>query len=172
MSKQKSIHYKPAIDRLRVEAVITREIGAPPERIFPLACPVEELRWIPDWEYELVYSQSGVNEMGCIFIENKSGPHLFEKPGPTTWTTLVHDPDKNHILFHLNLDGKAIIRFDILIHVVGQDISRVDLKMVFTALDQETQVMSKESIREKLGLILTMLAEALKHYCETNSIMS
>ncbi len=68
MSTQETINYQPAVDMLRVEAAVTREIDAPSEHIFPLACPVEELRWIPDWEYELVYSQSGVNETDCIFV--------------------------------------------------------------------------------------------------------
>ena len=167
MFKQESIDYKPAMERLRVEATLTREIGASPDRIFPLVCPVEELRWIPDWKYELVYTQSGVNETDCIFIENKSGQLLFDTPVPTTWVTLIHDPQNKKVLFLLNLDGRAVIRFDLRIQAVGSEVSRILLKMRFTAIDQETDTMPAETIQEKLELILTMLAEWLKHYCET-----
>jgi len=97
MSKNQTIAYQPAIENKRVEAIVTREIKVSPYKIFPLACPVEELRWIPDWDYELIYSKSGVNETNCIFNENKSGPHFFEKPSTTTWVTALHDSDNYRI---------------------------------------------------------------------------
>ena len=77
MSKNQTITYRPAIANKRVEAAVTREIKASSGNIFPLACPVEELRWIPEWDYQLIYSKSGVNETNCIFNEDKSGAHNF-----------------------------------------------------------------------------------------------
>ena len=56
MSQNKTITYQPAIENKRLEAVITREIKSSPRSIFPLACPVEELRWIADWDFQLIYS--------------------------------------------------------------------------------------------------------------------
>ena len=41
--------------------------AASPERVFPLLCPVREADWIPGWRYKLIYSESGVAELGCIF---------------------------------------------------------------------------------------------------------
>lgn len=38
-----------------------------PERIFPLLCPVLEYDWVPGWECELVYTESGVAESGAVF---------------------------------------------------------------------------------------------------------
>jgi hypothetical protein len=108
MSKNQTITYRPAIANKRVEAAVTREIKASPGNIFPLACPVEELRWIPEWDYQLIYSKSGVNETNCIFNEDKSGAHIFEKPLTTTWVTTIHDPENYRILFQLNLAGKAV----------------------------------------------------------------
>jgi len=45
------------------------EIGATPEKIFPLLCPAAEYDWIENWDCELVFSRSGVNEEGCIFTD-------------------------------------------------------------------------------------------------------
>ena len=171
MSKNQTVTYRPATDNKRVEAAVTMEIKASPGSIFPLACPVEELRWIPQWEYQLIYSQSGVNETNCIFNENMSGAHIFEKPLTTTWVTTLHDPQNYRISFQLNTSGKAVIRLDIGFRDVGNKVSSSTWHMVFTALDEEANTMQDDHIRKKLEAVITFLAEALKHYCETGEII-
>lgn len=54
-------------------------VPAPPERVFPLLCPVLEYRWIPGWKCELLHSASGVAEEDCVFRTD------FPEPGPMTW---------------------------------------------------------------------------------------
>jgi len=171
MSNKATSSYKPAIENKRVEAAVTREIKASPGRIFPLACPVEELRWIPQWSYHLIYSQSGVNETNCIFNEEISGPHIFEKPLTTTWVTTIHDPDNYRISFLLNLAGKAVIRLNIRFQEVGRKVSSCTWHMIFTALDEESNAMPDDMIQVKLESVVTFLADALKHYCEAGEIL-
>ena len=171
MSNQVTIDYKVAIANKRVEASHTLQIASTPQKIFPLACPVEELRWIPDWQYELIYSKSGVNEKGCIFTENKFGPHFFEKPLTTTWVTNLHDPERNRIVFQLNLADKAVIQLQINIQEVGVNISSCNWCMAYTALDREANKMDENAIKEKLDMAMIMLGTALKHYCETGEIV-
>lgn len=171
MSKNQTITYRPAISNKRVEAAVTREIKASPGNIFPLSCPVEELRWIPEWDYQLIYSKSGVNETNCIFNEDKSGAHIFEKPLTTTWVTTIHDPENYRILFQLNLADKAVIRLNVRVREVGKAVSSCTWHMVFTALDEEANAMADDTIRGKLELVMTFLAEALQHYCETGKML-
>ena len=70
MSSDQTITCQPATEHRRVVATVTREIAASPQRIFPLVCPVEELKWIPDWDYQLIYSNTGVKE-DCEDINRK-----------------------------------------------------------------------------------------------------
>ncbi|MBU3915303.1 hypothetical protein KKA14_07190 [bacterium] len=172
MAEQRIIDYQPATKAKRVQHVLTKEIKTSPEKIFPLACPVEELRWIPDWSYQLVYSVSGVNETNCIFTEDKSGPVLFGKPLTTTWITSLHDPVANKIKFNLNVSGKVYIAFVFNIREVGLQISAVTWDLTFTGLDEEANAMKDEEINAKLGLITGFLSETLKHYCETGKMLS
>ena len=44
--------------------------------------------------------------------------------------------------------------------------------MVFTALDEETNAMTVDTIQAKMELLMTFLADALKHYCETGEMLS
>lgn len=60
-----------------------------PDAIYPLLCPVREYEWIDTWKCEIVRSESGVNEKGCIFRTNFDG-----LGGPEIWVTSVFEPNK------------------------------------------------------------------------------
>ena len=44
-------------------------IAAPPERVFPLLCPVREAEWLEGWadELEIIHCGTGYAEDGCVF---------------------------------------------------------------------------------------------------------
>ena len=75
---------------------------AAPEKVFPLLCPVREADWIPGWRYELIYSESGVAEVGCIFTTQdpvvESEKYLTPSVAAdansplTTWICTEYDP--------------------------------------------------------------------------------
>jgi hypothetical protein len=52
---------------MRATHEYTQTNSAPPERVFPLLCPVREADWVPEWQYRMIYSRSGVAELGCVF---------------------------------------------------------------------------------------------------------
>lgn len=56
-----------------------------PERVFPQLCPVAEYDWIAEWAGEMVYSDSGVAELGCVFQTDGHG-------GKETWTVSRYEP--------------------------------------------------------------------------------
>jgi len=73
-----------------------------PEKVFPLLCPVREADWIPGWRYQLIYSDSAVAELGCVFTtpdpsvdqsqySSASGGNT-SGPLPTTWICTEYDP--------------------------------------------------------------------------------
>jgi hypothetical protein len=70
---------------IRVLREYTQTIAATPEQLFPLLCPVREADYLPGWKYRLVYSRSGLAELGCVFTTpNETGPE-------TTWIITKHD---------------------------------------------------------------------------------
>ena len=86
----------------RVVHEYTQSNFASPERVFPLLCPVREADWIPGWRYELIYSESGVAEAGCIFTtedptveSEKYSSRSAARDGVspvTTWICTEYDP--------------------------------------------------------------------------------
>ena len=70
----------------RVSHQYTQTNNASPDEVFLLLCPVLEAEWVPDWRYRLIYSQSGVAELGCVFATpNEDGSE-------TTWVVTHYDP--------------------------------------------------------------------------------
>ena len=54
-------------------------LSGSPEQVFPLLCPTREYDWIETWQCELIYSDSGFAEPGCIFTivpGRRTGGHL------------------------------------------------------------------------------------------------
>lgn len=65
----------------------TMVLAAPPERVFPLLCPVLEYDWIEHWRCIVAYSESGVAELGCTFVTE------FPDHGREVWTCTEYRPD-------------------------------------------------------------------------------
>ncbi len=168
MTKEK----KSPFQARRIIAVHQEKIKAPASKIFPLACPVEELKWINGWEgqFKLIYTDSGVNENNCIFEEYMSGPVLFDKPVTATWATTLHDPESNQVQFLIMLEGVAVIKFDLNISEAGNDNSDCSWHFTFTTLKEEAVKQKDEVIKERLQMMLAFLAQSLKYYCETGKI--
>jgi hypothetical protein len=83
----------PSLDAKRVSHEYTQTNDAPPERVFPLLCPVREAYWVPGWQYRLIYSESALAEDGCVFnTPNDAGAE-------TVWMVTLYDPSKFSIAF-------------------------------------------------------------------------
>ncbi len=63
---------------------------APPEKVFPLLCPVRETDWIEGWDPLLVVSESGVAEPDCVFI---TSAELHD----AIWYIVSHDPEAHNV---------------------------------------------------------------------------
>lgn len=142
-------------------------IKTPLEKVFPLLCPVEELKWIDNWQYQLVYTDSGVNENNCIFTENISGLVLFDSHATITWITTLYDPN-SRIQFVLICGDMAVIKFDIELRDQDNGISSIQFKFIYTSLKEDVV---DDKTEGKLMTILTFLATSLKHYCETGELL-
>ena len=122
----------------RAGAEFFTDIEAPVEEIFPLACPVAELEWIDNWDFTMVYSDSGRNEPGCIFIEEMSALHLA---GPrfgrkTYWITTRHDPAA-HVVHFLLARTTTLTSLAVTMDGLGAGTTRVNWNMMMTSISEE-----------------------------------
>jgi hypothetical protein len=79
----------------RVTHEFTQTNPATPDKVFPLLCPVREVEWVPGWNHQLIYSDSGVAELGCVFTTIPSDiPNA-----KLTWITTDYDPAAYRIAY-------------------------------------------------------------------------
>ena len=57
-----------AFQAKRLHVARENRIKAPASRCFSLACPVEELKWIDNWEFDMIYSEKTTvfSEKTCL----------------------------------------------------------------------------------------------------------
>lgn len=93
-------------DRARVRFQASQTVLALPEEIFPLLCPVREFDWIPSWDCELIYTESGIAEEGCIFLTDRP-----DDGGVDTWVVSRFEP-RERISF-VRTNPLRVIRYDV-----------------------------------------------------------
>ena len=115
----------------RVVHEYTQTNGAPPEKVFPLLCPVREAEWAPGWRYQLVYSRSGVAEEGCVFTTpNDDGSE-------TTWMVTEYDPAKLHIVFAWVHPQMMAAQISIALAAKSDDKTYARIRYAYTGLSPE-----------------------------------
>ncbi|MFC1706574.1 hypothetical protein ACFL59_07090 [Planctomycetota bacterium] len=143
------------------------------DECFALACPVAELLWIDDWHFDLVYSESGRNEEGCIFLEPASGLSILRSPGANTyWYTTRFDTDEHRFEAIWLTRDVTIARWELSMTDLGGGRTRVNWSLVYTGLCPEgSRVIGESDFAERMKRVLSFLAASLKHYVETGTCL-
>lgn len=156
----------------RIISSYEEKIKASLAQIFPLACPIQEYKWIDGWRCEMVYSKSGLVENNCIFKEDLTGSFLFNSPIETMiWVVSLYDPDNFRIQFVL-VSGEMIgAKLDMEGKDLGNGISSITWTFTLTSLSEEGNKVVDATTEEKVLAMLTFLGKSLKHYCETGEML-
>ena len=140
--------------------------------VFSLACPVEELKWIDNWEFDMIYSDSGKNENNCIFREDMSGLFVLNLPGLSTyWHTTLYDTVKHRFHALLMYGDKAAGKFEFEVQDDSDGYSINSWKLTYTALNEEGNRFADESLKDRMLGMLNFLGESAKNYLETGEML-
>ncbi len=74
----------------RATHAYTQRLVAPPDKVFPLLCPVREADWIDGWSPVLVLSHTGIAEPDCVFVTDA-------EPHDAIWFVTRHEPARGII---------------------------------------------------------------------------
>jgi hypothetical protein len=114
---------------LRVTHAYTQTNFAAPEIVFSLLCPVREAEWVPGWRYRLIYSQSGVAELGCVFVTEEKGREI-------TWVVTEYDAAAFRIGFVWVDAGVVTAQIGIRLEASG-DSTTAHIQYTYTGLSSE-----------------------------------
>jgi len=140
----------------------TMVIRHPREAIWPLLCPVREYDWIPVWSCRLLYSKSGINELGCVFQTD------FSLDGPTdTWVTSVFEPPSR--IEFIRTNALRVIRYGIDLHFVD-GVTQLLWTQQIVPLGQEGVEMANAKA-EAFPAQIAGLAQMMKYYLDTGTML-
>jgi hypothetical protein len=144
----------------RVSRSYTQSIGAPPDEVFPLLCPVRETEWVNGWKPSLVLSSSGVAEPDCVFVT----PGL---PDNALWVMTVHEP-RQHRLEMLKLIPEVVVgKIAIQLSADGAKGTRAEITYSYTALSAYGERALGEFSEEHFRSFMETWEREINHYLKT-----
>jgi len=149
----------------RVTHEYTQTNLAAPEKVFPLLCPVREADWVPGWGYGLIYSQSGIAELGCVFTTpNENGID-------TVWLVTEYDQSAFRIAFAWVWPGLVAAQIRISLRGKLQGTTEADIRYSYTGLSPEG---NREVARYDDAWFhhkMQSWEKAINHYLTTGSLI-
>ena len=150
---------------MRITHEYTQTNLAPPEKVFPLLCPVREADWVPGWEYRLIYSQSGVAELGCVFTTPN------ERGAETVWVVTEYDAAAFRIAFAWVWPGLATAQIRISLRRTAQDTTEADIRYSYTGLSPEGNREVARYDESWFRHNMQRWEKAINHYLKTDSLI-
>jgi len=166
----------------RVTHQYTQTNPATPEEVFPLLCPVREADWIPGWRYKLIYSDSGVAELGCVFTtedpaiesEKYSSQSSTRTANSitTTWICTEYNPSAFCIAYMWIKPGLVATELWIKLTAAenGQTHSHIRFRYIGLSLEGNRQVESYD--RNWFEAKMRGWERAINHYLTTGQMIT
>jgi len=145
-------------NHVRVVRRFTTLLNAPPRRVFPLLCPVREYQWLPHWRCQLLYSASGVAELGCVFATE-----FPDRYGREVWVVSQYQPDEK-IAFVL-VGPITATRYEVTLAAIGEQ-TEITWRQEVTGLDREGDRLLEGECEERFAKIMLFVNEQLQHYLQ------
>ena len=146
----------------RVSRSYTQQLGAGPDRVFELLCPVRETEWVNDWRPKVVFTESGLAEPGCVFIT----PSV---PEDALWLMTEYDRGRHRLQIVKMIPGVVVGTIDIDLKAAGSDACEADITYAYTALSDHGDRALEEFTEAHFESFMKTWERELNHYLETGS---
>lgn len=134
---------------------------ARPEKVFLLLCPVMEAEWIDGWQHEMIYSQSGVAEQGCVFVTSSPSG------AATTWYVTLHDPENFRIEFVRMTPGEMVVAILIQLSTRDHESTFADITYEYTSLTDSAATWIVNELDASFEASMVYWEKAINHFLST-----
>ncbi|MCK4576041.1 hypothetical protein KAU34_06515 [candidate division WOR-3 bacterium] len=145
----------------RMTESYVQSIDAETETVFSLLCPVREAEWLAGFNYELIYSESGFVEEGCVFITKHDG---LKK---TLWIVTKRDSDKKEIEFVFFVFDSIVTKLSIRVNAKNENTSNVSITYMHTALSEGGNRLLEGKTEENFTKRMKFWEKSMNHYIKT-----
>ncbi len=149
----------------RVTRNYVQTIQAAPSAVHALICPVKEAEWLDGWDYDLIFSHSGVAEHGCVFTSRSAGEE-------TIWLITTRDDTRCETEFARVTPGSRVALVAVRIEDGGQQISRVNISYTITALTEAGNQFIDNFTQENFVKDMQFWEATMNHYLKTGKMLA
>jgi len=142
----------------RINRVFQTKLSAPPKQVFPLLCPLREYEWIPQWQCEIIYSESGGAELGCVFSTK-----FDEEYGKEVWVVSQYEPDSN--ITFVRIGPVRSTRYQVELQPQGSG-SIITWRQEISSLNDQGTPLLEAYSQVKFSAIMEPLNKMLEHYLQ------
>ena len=154
-----------AFEAKRISHEYTQTNDGPPDKVFPLLCPVREAEWVPGWQYRLIYSESGVAEDGCVFATpNEHGPE-------TVWMVTHYDPAAFRIAYAWVQPEMIATKLRLSLSPIPDGKTATHIHYSYTGLSAAGNEVLKSYTPEWFRSKMQGWEKAINHYLATGNIL-
>lgn len=139
----------------------TQRNHATPEKVFPLLCPVREKDWLDGWDYEMIFSLSGVAEQDCVFAT----PHHGEQK--TIWYVSHYDNKNYQIEFIRTTPLESVVKINIQLKPVEQSQTEVNISYQYLGLNENENNHITNTLEKEFITSMQWWEKAINHYLKT-----
>ena len=133
-------------------------VDVPPKQVFPLLCPVREYDWIEVWQADIVYTDSGVAELDCVFKT------AFPNEGDDVWIVSRYEPSER--IEFVRVSAKRAMRYIVFLTAQGGG-TRITWTQVITDLGDAKEVEPQENLQKTHDAMVERCGRMLAYYFET-----
>jgi hypothetical protein len=145
--------------RKRVVCEYEHYLDAGCEKVFPLLCPIREYEWLPQWRCDMIYSENGVAELGCVFTTDYGDDF-----GRETWVVFCYRPGEK--IGFVRTGKHRTTRYEIFLQPQGKG-SLIRWSQELTALDSRGDELLAEFDQERFKAFMIPINKMLAHYLAT-----
>lgn len=141
----------------RSEHTYVQTVDAKIDDVFPLLCPVEEIKWAPGWNPELVITESGVVEEDCMFNTATNGSKEF-------WHFMNYDKKEYSFdLLHLT-PGVTHRKLAVTLTPISNTKTACQISETLTALSDEGKKSVDKRTKEKYDEFMKHWEMSINYY--------
>lgn len=139
-------------------------VEATADIVHSLLCPEREKEWIDGWSYEMIYSQSGFAEHGCVWKTN------FPEEGEAIWI-MVRNTPSHEAIYIKYVPDVMIGELSFVLTNPESNVTSIDVKYTFTGLTEKGNKFIDTILSGSLEQKLLGLEGALDYYLRTGNVL-
>ncbi|SMC32155.1 hypothetical protein [Sporomusa malonica] len=143
----------------------TMRIGAAVDIVYPLLCPEREKEWVDGWSYEMIYSQSGFAEHGCVWKTN------FPEEGEAFWVMVKNNPpcEGTYVKF---VPGLMVTELSFVLTNTQSNCTLIDATYTFTGLTEQGNQLIDMTLPTSCEQKLVGLERSLDDYVRKGNLLT